>query len=171
MRYVIPLLMTFVLYTITYILNKRKYAINILVLTERCTLVEEINYKLSEQINLATKKQLEMDTWPYVYCPWILDVATRIWRGRVSYSKFLQLHHSTHQESYCAFKHNISSPQIKIFLRWTKLILCFQDLVIYTENITDSSIKKMPLKARLMYLLQPRIQIRPKKVLPKEVVC
>jgi len=62
MRYVIPLLMTFVLYTITYILNKRKYAINILVLTERCTLVEEINYKLSEQINLATKKQLEMDT-------------------------------------------------------------------------------------------------------------
>ena len=55
MRYVIPLLMTFVLYTITYILNKRKYAINILVLTERCTLVEEINYKLSEHINLATK--------------------------------------------------------------------------------------------------------------------
>jgi len=95
MRYVIPLLMTFVLYTITYILNKRKYAINILVLTERCTLVEEINYKLSEHINLATKKQLEMDTWPYVYCPWILDVATRIWRGRVSYSKFLQLHDST----------------------------------------------------------------------------
>jgi len=31
----------------------------------------------------------------YVYCPWILDVATRIWRGRVSYSKFLQLHDST----------------------------------------------------------------------------
>jgi len=114
MRYVIPLLMTFVLYTITYILNKRKYAINILVLTERCTLVEEINYKLSEHINLATKKQLEMDTWPYVYCPWILDVATRIWRGRVSYSKFLQLHNSTYQEYLRSIKTYIALSSFRI---------------------------------------------------------